>query len=126
MYSSENYMWGLIGYYLGVLLVLAAAWRASLLVPWKHPRQLLLLSVAVILLLPVKAYPDLPFLAPAFFVAIFESLTSPEPDAYLRGLVPLIVSYLAALLIYVGCYGYLWWRAGRRTTQPEEEDHAPT
>lgn len=110
MYSAENYFWGMVGYYFGVLLLLAGAWRFSRLIPWKHPRQLLLLLVAVVFLVPIRAYPDMHFLAPAFFVALFEGVTSTEPGGYLRGFIPLLVSFLFALLLYAGWYGYRWWR----------------
>ncbi len=107
MYSTENYIWGLVGYYLGVLLLLAASWRVCKVIPWKHPRRLLLLLLAVVFLVPVRAYPELQFLAPAFFVAIFEGITSTEEGSYLRGLIPLIVSYLVAVAVYIAINGYL-------------------
>lgn len=114
MYSAENYFWGLVGYYLGVLLLLVGLWWFCRLIPWKHPRQLLLLLVAVVFLVPIRAYPDLHFLAPAYFVALFEGATSTEPGGYLRGFIPLLISFLFALLLYISWYGYQGWR-GRRS-----------
>lgn len=101
MYSTENYVWGLVAYYLGVLLLLAGAWYFSRLIPWKHLRRLLLLLVAVVFIVPVWADPELHYLAPAFFVAIFEGAAGVEEGSYLRGLVPLIAACIGAVIFYI-------------------------
>lgn len=98
MYSDENYFWGLVAYYLGVVLVVLFLYWYRKLIPWRHPRNLILLLVAVFLLVPVAAYPDLKYLAPAWFVGIY-SLIVQEQEEAIRAFVPIIV---VAVLVVVG------------------------
>ncbi len=101
MYSAENYHWGLVGYYLGSVLLIMYAYRFRKIVPGRHFRNLLVLLIAVVILVPIKAYMDSDFLAPAWFVSIFEGLTEETEQAYLRGLQPIIVCYLVSVVLYI-------------------------
>ena len=101
MYTAENYHWGLVGYYLGSVLLIMFAYRFRKILPGRHFRNLLVLLIAVVILVPIKAYMDSDFLAPAWFVSIFEGLTEEGEKAYLRGLQPIIVCYLAAVVAYI-------------------------
>ncbi|TNE76275.1 MAG: hypothetical protein EP334_08795 [Gammaproteobacteria bacterium] len=101
MYSDENYLWGIIGYYLGCALVLLFLWRFRELLPGRHFRNHLILLIAAVILVPIKAYPDMNYLAPAWFVSLFEGLTGTTEMGFLRGAQPIIVSYLAAVTLYL-------------------------
>ena len=102
MYSDENYLWGLVAYYVGSALVLLFLWRFRDLLPGRHFRNVLLLLIAATLLVPIKAYPDLNYLAPAWFVSLYEGLTRVSEQGYLRGALPIFVCFFAALLVYTG------------------------
>lgn len=101
MYSDENYLWGMIGYYLGCFLVLLFLWRFRELLPGRHFRNQLLLLIASLILVPIKAYPDTGYLAPAWFVSLFEGLTGPDPLGFMRGAQPIMICYLTLSLLYV-------------------------
>ncbi|KKL99128.1 hypothetical protein LCGC14_1817520 [marine sediment metagenome] len=101
MYTPENYLWGMVGYYIGCLLVLLYLWRFRKLIPGRYFRDLFLLLVATILLVPITAYPDGYYLAPAWFVSLFEGFTEATEKGYLRGAKPILVCYLAAVFLYL-------------------------
>ncbi len=125
MYTAENYHWGLVGYYLGCLLLMSFFYRYRSLIPGRHFRHLVLLLIATVLFVPVTAYLDSSFLAPAWFVSIFESMTEPMEQAYLRGLQPIIVCYIALAVIYL-----LWAIFGggksKKVKNPPEDSAEPT
>ena len=121
MYSAENYHWGLVGYYLGCLLLILFVCRYRTLLPaggiGRHIRNLLVLLIAVVILVPVKAYLDSDFLAPAWFVSLFEWITEPDKPDYLRGLQPIVVCYLASVVVYI-----IWAIfGGRKKISTEQE-----
>ncbi len=119
MYSAENYHWGLVGYYLGSVLLIMYAYRFRKILPGRHFRNLLVLLIAVVILVPIKAYIDSDFLAPAWFVSIFEGLTEESEQAYLRGLQPIMVCYLVAVVIYI-----LWAFFGPRRAKEVSQEPA--
>jgi hypothetical protein len=119
MYSAENYHWGLVGYYLGSVLLIMYAYRFRKILPGRHFRNLLVLLIAVVILVPIKAYIDSDFLAPAWFVSIFEGLTEESEQAYLRGLQPIMVCYLVAVVIYI-----LWVVFGPRRVKEVSQETA--
>lgn len=118
MYTMENYYWGLVGYYLGSLLLILFACRFRKIVPGRHFRNLLVLLIAAMLLVPMSAYLDSSFLAPAWFVSIFEGITEEAEQAYLRGLKPIIVCYLVAVVFYV-----FWAVSDYRRTRAKKQKH---
>tara|TARA_R110001592_G_scaffold363359_1_gene685138 strand:- start:52 stop:429 length:378 start_codon:yes stop_codon:yes gene_type:complete len=101
MYSAENYYWGLIGYYLGSVILILFICRFRKIVPGRHFRNLLVLFIAAVILVPIYAYPDSSFLAPAWFVSIFESMTAEVEQAYMRGVKPILICYVVAVCFYV-------------------------
>lgn len=119
MYSAENYHWGLVGYYLGSVLLIMYAYRFRKILPGRHFRNLLVLLIAVVILVPIKAYIDSDFLAPAWFISIFEGLTEEPEQDYLRGLQPIMVCYLVAVAIYI-----LWAIFGPRRAKEVSQETA--
>ncbi len=117
MYTPENYLWGMVGYYVGCLLVLLYLWRFRKLIPGRYFRGLFLLLIAAILLVPITAYPDGHYLAPAWFVSLFEGLTEATENGYLRGAKPIFVCYLAAVFLYI-CWAI--FRISRRPARTEQ------
>jgi hypothetical protein len=114
----ENYYWGLVGYYLGSFLLILFACRFRKIVPGRHFRNLLVLLVAAILLVPMSAYLDSNFLAPAWFVSIFEGITEENEQAYLRGLKPIIFCYLVSVVFYI-----FWAVSDYRRAQSKKQKH---
>jgi len=109
MYSAENYLWGLIGYGLGVILILLAAWGLARGWRWAVLRHGFLLVLAAVLLTPMQPYPDTQFLAPAVFVSVFEGLDRASDASFTRGLFPIGV-VLTVLLVVYACCALLWRR----------------
>lgn len=101
MYSAENYLWGMVAYYLGAALVLLCCWRFARWIAWQWLRYGLLVLMAVLLLMPFTAYPDMDFFAPAWFVSLFEGLTKATEQGALRAGVPLLVAEIVALVVYI-------------------------
>lgn len=109
MYTEENYLWGLVGYYLGVLLLLVPAWRLTRPLPGFPLRALARCAVVALLGTPMLADPDMHYLAPAWGVMLFDAI-DPEPHAGLvRGALPLVavfgLLYVASLLAWVPLRG---------------------
>lgn len=123
MYSDENYLWGLVAYYVGSALVLLFLWRFRELLPGRHFRNVLLLLIAATLLVPIKAYPDLTYLAPAWFVSLYDGVTNASEQGYLRGALPIIVCFIASLLIYTG--GQLIAGQSARSSRHAEQEAKP-
>lgn len=101
MYSAENYLWGMVAYYFGAALVLFCCWRFTRWIGWQWLRFGLLVLMAVLLLMPFTAYPDMDFFAPAWFVSLFEGLTKATEQGALRAGVPLLVAEIVALVVYI-------------------------
>ncbi len=118
MYSGENYLWGIVGYYLGCILLLMFLVRFKDLLPGRHFRNHLILFIAAVILVPIKAYPDMNYLAPAWFVSLFEGLTGPDDMGFLRGAQPIITCYLVASACYI--LAMLLGVFKRRDTEREE------
>lgn len=106
MYTDENYFWGLVAYGLGFLLMLPLGWKITgFLLPWGLPQMVVRLFLFAFFLTPVRAYPEIDYLAPAWVVAAFEVFQPTTDLGPLRAAVPIIVVFFVLLL------GYFGWRA---------------
>jgi hypothetical protein len=117
MYTTENYLWGMLGYYIGCLLVLLYLWRFRQLIPGRYFRGLFLLFIAAILLVPITAYPDGHYLAPAWFVSLFEGVVETTEKGYQRGAKSILVCYLGAAVVYLCVVIFGLYRCPDRTEQ---------
>jgi len=118
MYTDANYLWGLVSYYLGAGLVLLFCWHFRQWIGWRYFRNLILVLLSVVLLMPFSAYPDMNYLAPAWFVSIFEGLTEATEAGYLRAGVPLIVATLVAVVVYIMVEIGLLYRRRKSAGEP--------
>ncbi len=125
MYTPENYFWGMLAYYLAAAGLLVCCWHFTRFIGWRHVRNLLLLFIATLILMPAPVDPDLTYLAPAWFVSVFEGITG-EPDGFARAGRPILIIYLFAAVVYlVGAI--LWRKRGGKAaaaTQEQREAHA--
>jgi len=100
MYTTENYVWGLLVYLLGFLILLPIGWHFTGKIPWSTVRHLTRLVCIVLAVTPAKAYTDMYFLAPAWIVIAFELLSPTTEAGAARPLVPLLLVLGAALAAY--------------------------
>lgn len=108
MYSEENYIWGLVAYGLGVVLVLPAMLKVTALVmPWKFlsPLKLVVRAFFVVLLVtPVYAYKETTFFAPAWMVAAFETISPSTPEGPALAYATLTSVFISVFLLIIGFY----------------------
>lgn len=123
MYTAENYYWGLVGYYFGCTLLMLFCYRFRQVMPGRHVRNVLLLLIFVLLLVPIDPYTNTNYLAPAWFVSIFETLTLDIEQPYFRGLRPIIICYLTALACYIF---WAFIRRSRISTKTRKSLKTPT
>jgi hypothetical protein len=93
VYTDENYFWGLVAYYLGVVLVLIPLWRITRPLPGFPLRSLARVTAIALLATPMFPYPDLHYLAPAWGVMLFDAISPERGDALLRGVLPLLAVF---------------------------------
>lgn len=109
MYTDENYLWGLVGYYLGVLLLLIPAWWLTRRLPGFPLRALARCAAVALLATPMLAYPELKYLAPAWGVMFFDAFSPSQSGGLLRGVLPLLavfgVLYVTTLLVWLSLRG---------------------
>jgi len=105
VYTDENYLWGLVGYYLGVLLLLVPTWWSTRWLPGFPLRALVRCAAVAVLVTPMLAYPELKYLAPAWGVMLFDAIDPAHGDGLLRGVLPLLavfgLLYVVALLVWL-------------------------
>ncbi len=93
MYTDENYLWGLVAYYLGVLLLLVPTWRLTRVLPGFPLRALVRCGALAVLGTPMLAYSDMYHLAPAWGVMLFDAISPAQSDGLLRGVLPLLAVF---------------------------------
>lgn len=98
MYTMENYIWGLVAYVLGVLLITPLLWRITRSLPWHPAKAFIRILVLVILLTPMIVDRQQNFLAPAWVVGVFELIQPQDGRNPEDVLTPIIVSFV---LIYI-------------------------
>ncbi len=121
MYSQENYIWGLVAYVLGVLLVSPAMIKVTgFIMPWRPLRALLRVFFFTLLLTPVLAHQGSHFLAPAWTVALFEIVRPTTPEGPATALAMLVSMFAGLSLLTIGFYVYkFFWRRKQVTQQPQ-------
>jgi uncharacterized membrane protein YccC len=101
MYSVESYLWGWAAYSVGVLCLLGLFWLLIKKIASQWIRHLLLILFLVAFFTPVTAYPDTPYLAPAFFVSFYEGIfLSHKEMGFQRGLAPILAVGFIAIILY--------------------------
>ena len=101
MFSFEEYFLGWFFYLAAVIGLLAAFWRTTQARPSHfHVRQLLRLSVAVLLLTPCFVDKNTHYLAPAWAVTSLDILFS-EIDSFWRSGGPLLLIWCTITVLYV-------------------------
>lgn len=112
MYTDENYLWGLVAYYLGVSLLLIPTWRLTRVLSGFPLRALVRCAAVALLGTPMLAYPDMHYLAPAWGVMLFDAIGPTQGDGLLRGVLPLLAVF--GLLYVISLLFWLLPPRGRR------------
>ena len=117
MLTLENYQFTWQLYILASFGAVAVFWRMISKLPWTGLKLLLCLSLVSLLLTPIQADPEQAFLAPAFLVCALETFFE-GPESSARAGIPLLVSWLGALLLSVilsvGCALYRRYKQARQ------------
>lgn len=101
MYSTESYIWGWIAYSAGVICLLGIFWLLIRTISSRWIRHMLLILFLVTFFTPVTAYPDNPYLAPAFFVSLYEGILLSHKDmGFQRGLAPILAVSFISIIFY--------------------------
>lgn len=98
MYTQEEYLYGWAFYLLGVLMVMVCGWLWTARLRYGGLRMVLRSLVAVFLVAPWYASPDLDSLAPAWIIAVFEGIFE-GGDAFWRAGLPLVAALSATLVL---------------------------
>ena len=105
MYSMENYIWGLVAYLLGVLMLTPLIWWVSRAIPWHPVKAFIRIFVLVLLLTPAYPFDDALYLAPAWAISLFELIKPQTEQGMLRGLLPMawffVVIYVVDLCLWL-------------------------
>ena len=121
MMSSENYLLGWLVYLCGAVGLLVCWWHVTRRVPQLQWRLFLRLLVAVLLLTPYNAGPELSEWAPALVMTLLEGIFH-GPEAMLRAGVPVLVALLCAVLIAaLGQLGWQRWQQYRHRQQQQQD-----
>ncbi len=122
MYTAENYMWGWIFYSTGVVCLLSVFWLLIRKITVSWIKHLLFLLLLVLFLTPVTSYPDNPFLAPAFFVSLYEGLIAQGGDlGFQRGLAPILAIAFFSIVLYVLARVVIRWITAPKLKKSEDE-----
>lgn len=121
MYTNENYLWGLVAYGVGFLLMMPLLYKLSRAVlPWRFLRQLFWVLVIAALLTPVRAYTDMAFLAPAWMVALFEFIRPMSQEGPARAVTPIVMAGGGLLLLMLFLYFLAAFIRQKKLVKPEE------
>ena len=101
MYSTESYVWGWIAYSAGVFCLLSLCWLPIRKITSRWLKHVLMIILLAIFFTPVTAYPDNPYLAPAFFVSLYEGiLLGDRGMGFQRGLAPILTFSFISIVLY--------------------------
>ena len=101
MYTAENYLWGWIAYASGALCLIGLCWLLIRKVNHAWVRHSLLVILLAVFFTPVTSHSDNAYLAPAFFVSLYEGLLVRSAEAgFQRGLAPILAIGFSTLFIY--------------------------
>lgn len=127
MYTMENYIWGLVAYVLGVLLITPLLWRITRSLPWHPVKAFIRILVLVILLTPMIVDRQQNFLAPAWVVGVFELIQPQDGRNPEDVLTPIILSFVLIYLLDLAVWQLFRRRragAGSPATATETESTA--
>lgn len=112
MYTMENYVWGLVAYVLGVLLITPLLWWMTRCLPWHPLRAFFRILVLVTLLTPMIADTGQSFLAPAWVVGVFQLILPQEGRGLGDALAPIAVCFVLIYVLDLVMWLLFWRRRG--------------
>ncbi len=122
MYTPENYLWGCIGYVLGVLMTVPFVWWATRRLPWYPLRAFLRMFTLALLLTPAFPYEGMTYLAPAWATAAFELIKPTMEHGVRRVLIPIGFSFAVLYALNLCVWQLLKARAEKKGVDPASED----
>ena len=114
MYTPENYLWGCIGYVLGVLMTVPFVWWATGSLPWYPLRAFLRMLSLALLLTPAFPYEGMTYLAPAWATAAFELIKPTMEHGVRRVLIPIGFSFAVLYALNLCVWQLLKARAEKK------------
>lgn len=117
MYSMENYIWGLVAYVLGVLMLTPLIWWLSRAIPWHPIKAFIRIFIMSLLLTPAYPFDNTFYLAPAWAVGLFELIKPQTEQGILRGLLPIALCFVVIYTLE-SCW-WLWLRQRKSRPSPQ-------
>ena len=115
MYAAEDYFWGWVVYTSGAVCLLFTTWYLLRSLRFSSIKHVFLILASVFLLTPVTAYTDDSYLAPAFFVSLYEGLVANPVIGFQRGAAPIVALMTVSLLLYMVLRLVVWQFKKRRS-----------
>ena len=95
--TDTQYLWGWVIYLAGALGCLLSLWLLIRNWPTRAKRSLMM-TTAVLLLMPGTAQPEQTFLAPAFLSSIYDALSLSMEAFWRNGLLVLVAAGIASIV----------------------------
>lgn len=123
MFTAEEYLTGWLIYLMGAVCALVVWWFMTKKIPYKTPRNILRLCIAVILIMPYPVAYQNAHLAPAFFSSMLEGLFIKD-QGFARAGVPILLSMsiAVALYLFIDFAWQLFWQK-RQFDKKREQSH---
>ena len=99
MYTAENYFWGGIVYFIGVLMFLPLVWWLTRWLPTHPLRAFFRMFMLALLLTPSFPYEDMTYMAPAWAIAGFEMVKPTQEGGVWQILKPIGFSFVVLYVL---------------------------
>lgn len=122
MFTPEEYFKAWLMYLGGVVLMMGCWWYLTHFIRWREVRQLARVIVGVLLCVPWYTDTTGGYMAPAFIIAIVDSLTI-DSQAFWRAGTPLLIALIGAIVISLGWHLWRWHRESKAQNEFRTEPH---
>ena len=111
-----DYIFAYLVYFFGASAVIFGFWMMFSGSKAKYLRDISIIFIAVLILTPIDAYIGEEYLAPAFFVSIYEGIILKGNYGFQRGAAPifallavvLLLYHIGRLMYFVACWKLFW------------------
>ena len=95
-----DYIFAYLVYFFGASAVIFGFWMMFSSAKAKYLRDVSIIFIAVLILTPIDAYIGEEYLAPAFFISIYEGIILKGNYGFQRGAAPIFALLAVVLLLY--------------------------